>query len=344
MEKRIVGLFAPYTASEKTFCALYFAEHILRRYRHVVWAVPEGVRTGSRYAGFSHKWDKETLPIASKAEEIKSRLSVLDKHGKFLSEICVFFDANDAMYDLLPEGTKTAFFLDPYTWDIDGSRDFAKKCTYVLVASPHVIKKIVQPNLLPNSLLWPFDSMLQLIPKVYIQSGTAATLFYPAYGMSFLERQCLCQVAEIVKACCPASKSVIGYYDAHDAPETGRDARTYDWKLLDYLKQTDWIIDLNPRPLLGLFASFAGAASIQWSGFDLPVNSDEYNAARRHLISFPEGGLIMKNAEDIAEQIVRQLTTPFADDTDRNKNVGAYFRRLKKFTETTNKLFGAKGR
>jgi hypothetical protein len=42
----------------------------------------------------------------------------------------------------------------------------------------------------------------------------------------------------------------------------------YDGNFLDYIKQTDGIIDLNTHSIIGLFAAFAGSLSIQWSGFD----------------------------------------------------------------------------
>ena len=44
------------------------------------------------------------------------------------------------------------------------------------------------------------------------------------------------------------SKSALCYYNANNTSEPGRDARTYDWKLLNYLKQSDWIIDLFQKP------------------------------------------------------------------------------------------------
>jgi hypothetical protein len=178
-------------------------------------------------------------------------------------------------------------------------------------------------------LLCPFDPAIQLIPKVWTKSGETATIFYPAYNMSFAERSCLQQIADIVKTCCPATKSVIGYYDTREMSEPGKNARVYDWKLLDYIKQTAWIIDLPPRPLLGLFAAFAGSLSIQWSGFDIQPNRDEYSAARRHLIPYPKGGL--SGTKEIAEHIVRQLTTSFNDDADRHKATGSYIKRTTEF-------------
>jgi hypothetical protein len=335
MQKRTVAIFSNYDASEKTLCALYLAEHVIKRYRHAVWVVPEAVRPRNRYYGFSHKWDKETLHL-TESEKVKSRLSDC--------EICFFFDESEKLHSLLPESTKTAIFLDPHKWAGEQSRDFAKKCNYVLSVSPYITKKIAHPNLLSNNLLYPYDHFVQMMPKVWLQSGEAATLFYPAYGMTFLERQCLKQISDIVKTCCPESKSVIGCYSNGGVLEPGIDARTYDWKLMEYLKQTDWLIDLNPRPLMGLFACFAGAMCIQWSCFDLPPSNDDYSASRRHLVPFPEGGLTLENAPIIAEHIVRQLTTSFNDDAARNVNAGSYAKRLQDVTKALNTLFGYKSR
>ena len=93
---------------------------------------------------------------------------------------------------------------------------------------------------------------------------------------------------------------------------------------------------------MGLFASFAGALSIQWSCFDLPPNTDVYSAARRHTVPYPKGGLTLANAENIAGHLVRQLSTPFNDDLERNRGAGSYLKRLNGFTETMNKLFKKK--
>ena len=333
MGKRTVGIFSNYNASEETFCALYLAEHCVCRYRHVVWVVPENVSQGGKYRGFSHKWDTKILSLKSDAEQIKSQLANC--------EICFFFDESEWLRSLLLETTKTIFFLDPYKWS-EHSRVFANKCTYSFSPSPYVTNTLAQRNLLENTLLCPFDHSLQMIPKVSIPSGRAATLFYPAYGMTFLEKQCLFQISEIVKACCPDSKSVIGYYDGSTVSVPGIDAGTYDWKLLDYLKQTDWIIDLNPRPLMGLFSAFAGALGIQWSWFDLPPNTDGYSAARRHLVPFPKEGLKPANAEEISGHLVRQLHIVFNDDAERNKGAGSYNKRLDGFTDAVGRLFKKK--
>ena len=336
MNKKIVALFAGYNASEKTLCALYLAENILKRYKYIVWVVPDDVRAGSKYFGFSHKWDTEVLSLKSKESEIKKRLCHC--------EMCIFFEESEQLYSMLPAGTKTAVFLDPYQWTYRQSKGFAQKCTYVLSSSPAVTKKIVQPNLLTHDILCPFDHSLQMLPQVHFPPGEKATLFYPAYGMSFSERIGLLRIADIVKTCCPQIKSVVAYYDATDTSEAGKDSRTYDWKLLNYLKQADWIIDLNPRPLLGLFASFAGALGIPWAGFILPPNTDEYHAARRHLVPYPKGGLTIQNAEEIAGTLVEHLMRSNRNEVERNKGAGAYANRLNEFTRAMNKLFDKKSR
>jgi len=226
--KKTVGIFSKYDATEKTFCALYLAEHILFRYRHVVWIVPDDVPLNSRYHGFSHKWDAKILSLGSQAEQVKAAIADCEQ--------CLFFDESEQLFSLLPKEAKTAFFLDPHNWRYRHSRSFAKKCTYTFSVSPHITNTLADRYLLDNTLLCPFDHCLQMMPKTGIASGKAATLFYPAYGLTYLERQCLRQVSEIVKMCCPHSKSVIGYYDTKETSTKGVDAQTYDWKLLDYLE------------------------------------------------------------------------------------------------------------
>lgn len=338
MKKRTVAIFANYDASEKTLCAVYLADQIIKRYRHVVWIVPEAILPYNRYYGFSHKWDAEVMPLNLKADKIYARLNEEDN----ACEACFFFDESEELYSLLPGSTNSAVFLDMYKWDAARSRGFTKRCNYALSVSPFVVKKIVNPNLLTNNFSFPFDPSVQMMPKVWVPPGENITLFYPAYGMSCCERQCVRQIADIVKSCYPNSKSAIGYYDNNETSEPGKDARAYDWRLMDYLKQTDWIIDLNPRPLMSLFACFAGSLSIQWSCFNIPPHTDEYNAARRHLIPYPNGGLAMTNAEEIADQIVRQLATPFNDDMSRNVRAGTYAKRLQDFGKAMNHLFGGK--
>ena len=331
--KRTVGIFASYDASEKTFCALYLAEHILKRYKHVVWIVPDDATAKSRYCGFSHKWGVEIISLKSQTERIKEELSNC--------EICFFFNESERLFSLLPKETKTIVFLDPHKWTTN-SRSFVKKCTHSFSVSPHITDTLVQRNLLENTLSCPFDHCLQMIPKVGISSGKAATLFYPAYDMTFFERQSLYRVSSIVKKCCPDSKSVIGYYDMHESSEPGKDAKTYDWKLIDYLKQTDWIVDLNPRPLMGLFSAFAGALCVQWSCFNISPNTDAYSASRRHTIPYPNGGLTIANAEEIAMHLVRQLNTSFNDDAARNRGAGSYAKRLDGFKEAMGRFFKKK--
>ena len=312
---------------------MYLIEHMIWRYRQGVWVVPDSVPQESRYHGFSYKWDAKVLPLKSKAKRIKEALANC--------EIFFFFDESERLYSLLPETTKTVLFLDPLKWN-KRYYAFAKKCTHTFSVSPHVTHTVTRCNLLENTILCPFDHNLQMMPKVSIASGKAATLFYPAYDMTFMERQCVRQIAEIVKACCPGSKSVIGCYDKNEASSPGVDARTYDWRLREYLTQTDWIIDLNPRPLMGLFSAFAGALGIQWSCFNVPPNTDTYSATRRHVVPYPKSGLKVYNAEEIAGHLVRQLNVVFNDDNHRNKCAGSYAKRLDGFTEAMNKLFKKK--
>lgn len=334
--KKVVVIFSKYEATEKTLCALYLADHILCRYKYAIWVVPEDVKLNGRYAGFSHKWDKEVISLASNIDKVKALLAKC--------EMCIFLDDSETLFSLLPPKAKTACFLDPHTWHYEQSRQFAKKCDYVLSTSHYITKKLVRANLFTHDIFCPFTPTIQLIPRVWIDSGEVATIFYPAYGMSFAEKQCLRQIAEIVKMCCPKTKSVIGTYNTREKSEIGMDTRAYDWKMLDYVKQSDWIIDLNPRPLFGLFASLAGSAGIQWSCFDIPPHNDDYNAARRHLIDYPDGGLTMENADGIAENIVRQLSEPLGDEATRMQGAGAYAKRLKEYSVAMNRLFGKKNR
>jgi hypothetical protein len=48
--------------------------------------------------------------------------------------------------------------------------------------------------------------------------------------------------------------------------------------------------------------------------------------------------------KEIAEHIVRQLTTPFNDNADRNKATGSYIKRTTEFARAMNRIFGKKSR
>jgi hypothetical protein len=191
--KRTVGIFSNYNASEKTFCALYLAEHILCKYRHVIWIVPDDLLKNGQYYGFSHKWDEKVLSLASQSEKIESQLKNC--------EIFFFFEENEQLYSLLPETAKTILFLDPYNWNHEQSRAFASKCTHSFASSPYFVNTLAQRNLLENVLLCPFDHCLQMIPRVGIPSGRAATLFYPAYGTPARNRGA--EITAVLQTCIP---------------------------------------------------------------------------------------------------------------------------------------------
>ena len=330
MAKRVVIIFSEYNASEKTLCALYFAQHVLQRYRHVVWVSPKA--PNPRHLGFSHKWDSDVLALDSQFDKIKKQLSAC--------EMCVFFEEGELLRSLLPSTTKTVFIPNPHRWTYAKSYPFAAKCTYVVSVSEKVAETIVKPNVFSHSFFCPFTPTLQLIPRPSARSGSENfTLFYSAYDLSSFEKQCLSQIAEIVKTCCPSSKSVIGYYDRKTTPKAGRDTATYDWKLLDYLKQTDWVIDLNPRPHLGLFTTFAGDLDIPWSGFDISPNTDKHSASRRHLVTYPEGGLTLENTENIALQLVRHFTHSMKARAEYNRSASAHTERVSRYLSMLNHWF-----
>jgi hypothetical protein len=256
--------------------------------------------------------------------------------------MCIFFEESELLYSVLPKGTKKAVLMNPYTWCHETSPAFAKKCEYAVSVSPYVSKKIVRPHLLSNEVRMPFAPPLRWTPRHNLQTGERSVLFYNAYGMSYPERECIEQVADTVKVCCPQSKSVIGYYDKKEKSRPGRDARVYDWQMIKYLEHTDWIVDLSQKPLLTLFPMMAGVIGAQWSGFDLPPNNDDYNATRRHLIPYPSGGLTIDSAGVIAEHLVRHLTKPFATEADKNQSAWSSQDRSSKFMGVMNRWFKRK--
>ena len=184
---------------------------LLQRYHRVIWVIPDRVTPNHRYAGFSHEWDLATIPLKEKSDVIQKILneSVKIRRDTYAPacEICFFFDADDFLHSLLPKTAKSVLFLDHREWDEGNIKDFAKKCTHILTPSRYTAKDTRHPTLIHESSLCPFDSAAQLIPKVNLVPGQEATLFYPAYDMTFAERRCIQQIADIVKECCPNSGS-----------------------------------------------------------------------------------------------------------------------------------------
>jgi hypothetical protein len=169
--------------------------------------------------------------------------------------------------------------------------------------------------------------------------------------MSLFERMFVEQTAELVKLCLPHVQVAVGFYDAKVEPKPGVDSRTHDWRLLRYLQNSDWLIDLNTRPFYTLFPACAGGFGLQWIGFEVAPNTCDSCGTRRHLIQAPveqtswQGGQrVVPDLESTVEQIVRFLTTPFHGDLDRHANGGAWDNRRAEFLRVTNQILGIKSR
>ena len=334
MKKRTVGIYAPYDGSEQTFCAEYLAGYITRGYRYIKWFVPDSTDLKGRARGFSHKWDSEVVPWHGNLKTAKKIAAGCDTF--------VFFEPNEELFDRLPHAAVTALTVDP------GNRtepylDFAKRCTFTLWPG----ERRMTEKQAGYALAWPFDPVVPLVASGRRDAGKEPRLFFPAFGLGLIERNFVEQIAAVVRHCRPKVKTVVGYYDATVAPKPGRDSRVYDWRLLRYLRNTDWIIDLNPRPLSCLFAAFAGGLEIPWMGYDIAPVSDEWNGARRHMITEPIRRIgsidrIMPDLESTAMQIVDRLDTPFQSNLDRHHGSGHWDRRRTEFLRVTNIVLGNK--
>jgi len=199
-KKKNVAVFSNYDASEKTLSALHFVKYLLdHRYCHVTWIVTDEIQPRDKQFGFSFYWDKKVLPLHH-VDEIKEKTTEC--------VCCFFFEESKLLYSFLPKGTKKALFLDPYTWKHRVSRIFAEKCDFIIAVSPYIVQKIVMPNVFTHDLLCPFNHGLNFASNVqavpYGGTCESSLLLYNTYGMSFVERQCVLRVSDIVKACCPA--------------------------------------------------------------------------------------------------------------------------------------------
>ena len=342
MKKKTVGIYAKYDASEQTLCASFLTGYIIKRYHYVKWFVPYAPTPGSRSWGFSHRWDTEVVQWTDNEKRLASDAKACNT--------CFFFEPNGRLLASLPPEATSIFVVNPRALSEDVYR-FARKCKYILVTGSQWQEQLAFCDLLPGAINWPFDPSVQCIPRSNLDFEKTPRLFFPTFGFSYAERNFVEQVIEIVRCCKPNIQSVIGFYDAKTEPRPGYDSRTYDWRLLKYLQNSDWIIDLNPKPLYCLFAACAGGHGLQWFGFETSPNTDYYNSARRHLIKTEVRSAgprqVVRALPDLnstAEQLVRRLDTPFNDWLDRNTGCGAWDNRRAEFFRVTNMVLGIKTR
>jgi hypothetical protein len=336
MKKKVVGIFAKYNASEQCFAAMYLAAYVERHYRQIKWFSPTlpVVRGGQLY-GFSDKYDKATLHTVGKN---RSRLPEwLEDCAAF-----IFFEPSDEIYDLLPDNTTTTLVVNPYTWNKDVQK-FASKCDYALAPCRLWYERFAVINMPTTMLLWPFDPTVQNIFRRGID-WKSPKLFFPAYDASPPQRKFIQKVASIVKQVKPDASVAVAFYDARVTPLEGLDSRAYDWKFVRYLQNADWVVDLNPRPFLSFYNTFAASYGLQYSGYDILPNTDPLNAARRHLIPTKtrqcSGNCVeaVPDMETVAYAIAEQLEMPF----DPDENVGALDIRRVEFLRATNEALGFK--
>jgi hypothetical protein len=333
MKKRTVGIYAKYDTSEQCLCALFLAAHIVTRYRYVTWFVQNTLKRGDPAAGFSHQWDNAIFP--KNKPKFKTKVKECDTF--------FFFEPDNEIRDLLPSEAVTAFIPNPYAWNGEAQK-FAKRCAHILLPSPEwtsVFSKYVHPR---NILIWPFEPVIPGTIRSRGDRQNVPYLFYPAYGLSLTDRQFVRDVADLVKICRPEVKSVIALYHAGEQPKPGYDPLAYDWRLREYIRQTDWIIDLNPRPLFGFFPSCAGGYGLRWIGFDIPPYTDSYSRTKRYPLitkTKPIGTCAVKavpNAEDVAKQIIRHLNT--AEKVQDDGTSGSWEHRCADFLRITNQILG----
>jgi len=342
MRKRTVGVYAGYDASEQSLCAEFLARYIVSCYRYARWFVPRTPEPADRSFGFSHQWDTEVLGWQNATRATLDAVKACDTF--------FFFTPNREIWDRLPAKAVTACMIDPRVRDPVALK-FATKCTWSLVTSGAWLKQYPSLTFLENLAVWPFDPSIPCNPRRDLDYERHPRLFFPAYDLTFSERMFVEQTAELVKLCLPHVRTVVGFYDAKTEPKPGVDSRTHDWRLLRYLQNSDWLIDLNPRPFYTLFPTLAGGYGLQWAGFDILPNRDDACSTRRHLIATqidrtnPQYGFqAVPDLESTAEQIVRFLTTPFHGELDRHRRSGAWENRRAEFLRVTNMILGIKSR
>jgi hypothetical protein len=336
MKKRTVGIYAKYEASEQCLCASFFAGYVVTCYRHVNWFTPNTPKRDDPTAGFSHEWDTGTYP------KTKSKYASKVKE----CDTMFFFEPDMETLNMLPANAVTSFVLNPYQWD-DQAKSFAKRCNNILLLSPEWFDFFSQYPYLRNIFVWPFMPIFPSSIRRRRDEKSPQRLFYPAYGLPIIERQFIRKVSGIVKLCRPDLESVIGFYHNGEQPEPGYDPHTFDWRLQKYLRQSDWIIDLNPQPLFGLFPSFACHYHLRWMGFNIPPHTDSYSQTCRHVIETKTKNTgcsravkAVPDAESTAEQIIRHIETMEKSQSDAYLVPGSWERRCVEFVKVTRSILG----
>ena len=340
MKKRTAGIYARYNTSEQTFCAEYLAAYIVNCYRFAKWFVPVAPNRQSRYYGFSHQWDSTVIQWDAASAEMQPILNECDTF--------FFFEPNDEIFERLKK-TTTACVFDPRNQRQDYWR-FAAKCDWLLLPNQYWLDEYSIVQKFPGSqvAVWPYDPYNQCIPKAKTDFELNPRVFFPAFGFPSNDRQFVEEIAAILKIAVPNVQTVIGFYDATSQSRPGYDAGVDDWRLLKYLQNSDWLVDLTTKPTYNLFAAFAGGYGLQWSGFDIPPNADYYNSARRHLIQVDCENMtahrLTPDLESTAEQLVRQFNRRFHDVFDREAGSGTWEQRRAEFLRVTNAVLGIKSR
>ena len=335
MKKRMVGIYANYNASQQSFCAEFLAGYIAKCYRYAKWFVPDTPQVSSRFHGFSHQWDTEVVAWHNRNKETLKMVRECDTF--------FFFEPQEEILDSLPKHAVTAYFADP-GHPAAQLHAFAGRCSFVLLPGETFRDRIPFSVARTNLLLCPFEPLLQAIPRRDLDFEKQPRLFFPAFGFSRQYRFFVSQVADIVKLCKSNVQTVVGFYDQRIAPQPGLDSRTYDWRLLKYLRHADWVIDLDPQPVLSLFPALAGGYGLQWIGLETPPNTEYHNAAFRHLIPTLADNGTDDALETIAKNLVRILDRPFEGHLDRYAGLGAWEHRRTECLRIINLILGIKTR
>lgn len=323
MKKRYIGIYANYDASEQTWTALYLARYISQQYRFVKWIADDSI-VSPKYQGFSFHWDSKLTSV----KDFKP-----NPNSEVYSAV-LMFNRNDTLLAKIPNDVITVFIPDCYSFDKD-DYIFAKKCKYVFIPCEFWLDQITRRYYADNYTLWHYYPVTQYASKLPSKDGKLR-LFFPVFGLSMKDIHFIEKVIDITKQINPDIHTVLGNYNAILSERQGYDTKVFDWRLHDYIRETDIIIDLNPQLKYGFFPMYAAGHEMQWIAYENPLVNEQLASAHRNLLTPPSPDYTTEDLENVSRELTQAVLRLQQGNTVDNSNYWTI--RCQRFIETTNLL------
>jgi hypothetical protein len=237
--------FEGYT--ERFLQSVFFAKFIARRF----YADVDFIRNGDEPAGFDDIYDNRFLPPGS--EKINGL------HFVF------FFRQNKELLKSLPKECKKIFISD-------GSRFKIGTYKSVLCPNKHYFELGKQSDL-KRILYLPFACDVPIIKS----DVTKKRILFPAFGTSGEDLDFIISAAKIIKRLRSDAEVQILRFD-NTCVEMS-DSNVHFQRLMAYVSNADFIVDLNKETEFGLMPFLAACAQIPYIVPDLAIYQEEIRTA-----------------------------------------------------------------